>query len=1241
MSLPSNTNEERNYNCMRKIVTDIVSRGLRTIFQQEWNNRYQATLGAWDNTATSGQMLFNMENKRPSARNYLDKYKKGNINEWDCTVLFDAILYSNSIGQARLNPSVKAEVDNLRKLRNEILHVPKGQLPEHDFVDASEKATKSFLALGLPTKEIDDIKMERKRVTSFQVLPQHPTHEVIRRENKVSTIIDDLKNLRTSNTGKLTYFYVSGNPGSGKSQLARQIGESNYREEMKKQTELTFVMTLNAKNPKSLLQSYDDFARRLNCTDTVVASIFNSNQTTEVKIRQLRTQITTRINNYKSWLIIVDNVEDLNLMSSLLPELGSEEWKGGQVLVTTQDSSHIPPNGSLTQHASISPGMTENESCRLLKTVSGTGEDPMLKEVAKVLDYQPLALAAAGVYLKQVQQSKAEFSWQNYLQKLDEGKIRLTQEQLRDTNPAYSHTMTTAVLLAVEKAAEAHLVLRHAFCFLSMASYESLPLEIVINYVLFAVKDQDREQVGVKIRNSSLILSDECETPSIRLHRVVHNGIKTYVKERKMDNTASSFDFAVGSFYQFKQRNEERNLVPHLKAFVAAMEKMFPNCKTLYPYNVRNEIWKSFTYFGSLLYHYGEFVTSKRFQTAALVICKEQDDPNPIQISASYECLGIIHKELGDLQQAKQYHERSRDIKLKQFGPNSAQIATSYNNLGNVHLFLGDLQQAKHYYELSRDIKLKQLGSNSVEVATSYNNLGNVHLSLGDLQQAKHNYELSRDIKLNQLGQNSAEVATSYNNLGNVHLSLGELQQAKHNYELSRDIKLKQLGPNSAQLATSYNNLGNVHDRLGDRQQAKEFHEQALNIRIKQLGPNNVHVAHSYDNLGNVHRHLGDLQQSKEYYECALDIKSKRLGQDHIDVALSYHNLGNVHKDLGDLQQAKQYHKRALDIRIKQLGHNHVNVAHSYHNLGNVHNDLRDLQQAKQCHEHSLKIRIKQLGLNHVHVAGTYNNLGNVHKKLGDLQQAKQCHERAKDIRIKQLGPNHVNVASSHNNLGIVHKDLGDLKQAKQYHERALHIRIKQLGPNHVHIATSYNNLGNVHLSLGDLQQAKHYYELSLDIKLKQLGPNSAEFAGTYDNMGIVHDRLGDLQQAKKYHEHALNVRIKQLGSNNVHVAHSYNNLGNVYRDLGELQQAKQYYERALDMKIKQLGQEHVDVATTYVNLGNVHKDLGDLQKAKQYYERALDINIKQLGEEHVDVATTYVKLGIVHKDLDDLQQAK
>ena len=59
--LPWENEETRNYICMQTIVTDVVSEGLRKVFQLEWNTRYQASLGAWDDTNVSGQQLFNAE----------------------------------------------------------------------------------------------------------------------------------------------------------------------------------------------------------------------------------------------------------------------------------------------------------------------------------------------------------------------------------------------------------------------------------------------------------------------------------------------------------------------------------------------------------------------------------------------------------------------------------------------------------------------------------------------------------------------------------------------------------------------------------------------------------------------------------------------------------------------------------------------------------------------------------------------------------------------------------------------------------------------------------------------------------------------------------------------------------------------------------------------------------------------------------------------------------------------------
>ena len=44
--------------------------------------------------------------------------KNGNRAEWDCTMLFYAILFSDGV-EAHLNAKVRKIVDDLRKFRNE------------------------------------------------------------------------------------------------------------------------------------------------------------------------------------------------------------------------------------------------------------------------------------------------------------------------------------------------------------------------------------------------------------------------------------------------------------------------------------------------------------------------------------------------------------------------------------------------------------------------------------------------------------------------------------------------------------------------------------------------------------------------------------------------------------------------------------------------------------------------------------------------------------------------------------------------------------------------------------------------------------------------------------------------------------------------------------------------------------------------------------------------------------------
>ena len=89
-------------------------------------------------------------------------------------------------------------------------------------------------------------------------------------------------------------------------------------------------------------------------------------------------------------------------MHAHLPEPGSEQWSKGQLLITTQDSASIPLTSSFLQHISASNGMELQDASSLLSMLSGFTDSEMEKEVAKALDNQPLALASAAMYVKQV-----------------------------------------------------------------------------------------------------------------------------------------------------------------------------------------------------------------------------------------------------------------------------------------------------------------------------------------------------------------------------------------------------------------------------------------------------------------------------------------------------------------------------------------------------------------------------------------------------------------------------------------------------------------------------------------------------------------------------------------------------------------------------------------------------------------------------------------------------------------------
>ena len=814
----------------------------------------------------------------------------------------------------------------------------------------------------------------------FCILPPKPSHDIASRDVEVADITNQLQELKRADASNLSTLYISGNPGSGKSQLAGLVAEKFYEKAQEDSCSEVFVMTLNAETLSTLLDSYITFARQTKCPEDAITQIHISKDLkTEEKINSLISLISSKIGQYESWLLLADNVKSLSEMHVHLPQQGHGQWGRGYLLITTQDSTCIPLTSTSIRHISVSEGMQSQEACSLLALISGISDSEIGELVARELDYQPLALASAATYVKQLRQSKrfSEFGWNDFLRKVEKGQRDATETLLTETNPCYKKSMTTATILAIKEVMQSDRIIDHALSFLCLLSSQPLNVDIVVNYIVSVDEGiKDDEMIIMKLQRCSLILTHEDEFGfHIRVHQVVRDVIKSLIKDYPESRHIKTVNSAVAAFNQFiddkllKESSDSilqsYSLALHLKYFILGFENVLT--KAVLPQIFQPEM----------------------------------------------ENLGKICENHCHFQAAKKFYEFSLQSFLQKFGPKHTRVAASYNNLGLVHHKLGDFEKAKEYHELALSIYQKKLGAENVDVATSYNNLGSVHAQLSDFEKAKEYHELALSIQKKKLGPENVSVANSYNNLGSVHHQLSDFEKAEEYFELALSIRQKKQGPENVEVANSYNNLAVVHCKLGDFEKAKEYHELALSITQKKLGAENVDVATSYNNLGSVHAQLSDFEKAKEYHELALSIQKKKLGPENVDVATSYNNLGSVHKELGDFEKAKEYHELALSIRQKKLGPENVSVATSYNSLGLVHNKLGDFEKAKEYHELALSIRQKKLGPENVSVATSYNSLGLVHNKLGDFEKAKEYYELALSIQKKKLGPENVDVATS------------------------------------------------------------------------------------------------------------------------------------------------------------------------------------------------------------------------------------
>lgn len=935
------SDEHLNFFRICDITANIITDGLRTVFKQEWDKKYMGSLGKWEDTLKNGRDFESHEPPASQKKNarLLNIMRNGNRKEWDCTALFFGILFSNSIGKS-LSRTIHRHVDDLRVFRNEIFaHVSKGTISEVDFKSLIGKVEAAFLGLSLPvgnikaianqksflTKESrllrDQLVKEQEEVRAWQEkstaleeelkskpktflgsLPTKPSHAIQQRLCEVSMILKQMEELKKSSDGEITTTYLSGNPGCGKSQTARMVGEAFYKQVS--HGELAFVATLNAETLETLFNSYDSLSRALGCTEFSVAGITTSKDSIQEKLEQLQRLVTPKMKEFSTWLLIIDNVVKLEAVRRFWPACGCKEYGNGQILVTTQDGSTIPDNGSRNHCISLCRGMDPDDAVGLLRNVSQMPNEANVQDVAKALDYQPLALACAAWYVYSVRsRGSSHFSWQTYLDKLNRGKEEAMGEIKRKCDSGYTKSMPVAVRMAVEREVVNEDVLLHTFQFLSICAPGPIPLEVVVKFVAKRTPDLDEEDIIAKIMESSLVqisCKKDCEQ-TLWLHqvlyRIIRSNKKVCIQPGKEIEVISA---ALGPIRSLTVENSSTSkiFVEHLNAFLLYVTSFQLSSTEIYTRLTEvtplAEFFECFVSCASMCLKYGKTSTVEQCIHIAVGVIQGSANVDEKTSSLLLFFCGSALIDQSEYVRAIEYLEMSLSMRRRIYGNRHKAVAECLRQLGRVSFNFSRNEDATKFYHEALSIFREIRGEKSAEVAECLVGLGNVKGNLCFHAEATQYFQEALSISRELFGTKHLIVARCLHNLGVTSIDCGRYDDARRFLEEALAIQLKICGEKQERVAISLTNLGRLHLRRSRFEEARHFMERALNIR-RDIG-NQLRMGRSLYHLGTLIEKEGKISSAADYYSRALETirRYEFLPENHLYVREAVEALRRV-----------------------------------------------------------------------------------------------------------------------------------------------------------------------------------------------------------------------------------------------------------------------------------------------------------------------------------------------------------
>ena len=620
------------------------------------------------------------------------------------------------------------------------------------------------------------------------------------------------KALATGGSVAITQQALTGLGGIGKTQVAVEYA---YRFA----PVYSAVLWVRADSPELLASDFASLTTPLHLQENVVMS-------QEQAIGAVKHWLETQT----SWLLIFDNVEDVDVLSKFLPTR-----RFGSVLITTRVQTkkrHIETLQveKLTQEQSIHFLFRRAhvlEKTDALESIPET-EVRAAKQLCALLDGLPLALEQAAAYIDKNECSIAEYLalFQSYSSSLLDW---------RSEDEEYPYTVATTWSLSFQKLEKANAASADMLRACAFLHPDAIPEELFLeggdclSPYLRATNALELKSVIEPLLSLSLVRREK-HNKTLLIHRLVQVVLQEQMSKDAADEWARRVIRAVNTVFpkgDFASWPLCERYFPHVQMCVALVEQkhiLIPEAVAL------------FNRAGYYLKERSRFNEASSLLKLVLSMSERLFGSEHLNTADTLHHLAATYRELCRHDEARPLYEKSLTIRQRLLATQHPDIARTFTELADFHAEIKEFLTAEHYYKQAHAIYEATLGAEHLETLRNLNQLSELYFYMGRIDEAEEIAYRILKVQVRTLGVEHPETIVTIHNIGFLYGKRERYEDSLQLLWLTLAIHQRQLGPCHRTVTANIHNLAHINRILRHYSEAEALWKRTLIIRKHILG---------------------------------------------------------------------------------------------------------------------------------------------------------------------------------------------------------------------------------------------------------------------------------------------------------------------------------------------------------------------------------------------------------------------